>query len=422
MKKRACSLLAVFLACVMITEPVYAKTAAQIQQEKEQKKAEASQNQSKLDEINSQLNDLKGEQEDIQTEIDELDSQLVEIMASVSLKEEEIAAVEEQIVQAQKDYEEAKQQEEDQYEAMKERIRFIYEKGDTTYLELFLESSSFKDMLNKAEYVEKLYEYDRKMLNKYVETKEQVAEKQNQLEDSKSELEAEEHELQEEKSELQSLLDDKKEASADYDSQIARISQEAAVYKEQIQKQNEEIRKLEAEEAAKIKEEEEARKKAEEAKKKTESSGAAASSQTASGSSSSSSSSSGSSSGGAKTVPPKIGTGTGSDIAQYACLFVGNPYVPGGTSLTNGADCSGFTQSVYRQYGYSIPRTSAAQRSAGREVSYEEAQPGDLICYAGHVAIYLGGGRIVHASSVRTGIKYGYATYKPILSVRRIVN
>ena len=109
------------------------------------------------------------------------------------------------------------------------------------------------------------------------------------------------------------------------------------------------------------------------------------------------------------------------EIANYACQFVGNPYVPGGTSLTEGADCSGFTQSVYKAFGCSIPRTSSEQRSAGREVSYAEAQPGDLICYAGHVAIYLGNGRIVHASSVKTGIKYGNATYKTILSVRRIV-
>ena len=109
------------------------------------------------------------------------------------------------------------------------------------------------------------------------------------------------------------------------------------------------------------------------------------------------------------------------NIAQFAVQFVGNPYVYGGTSLTNGADCSGFIWAVYRQYGYGLPRNSAAMRSAGREVSYEAAQAGDIVCYAGHVALYLGGGRIVHASTARTGIKYGYANYKPILTIRRIV-
>ena len=94
----------------------------------------------------------------------------------------------------------------------------------------------------------------------------------------------------------------------------------------------------------------------------------------------------------------------------------------GGTSLTNGTDCSGFTMSVYKAFGYSIPRTSTAQRSAGRGVTYAEAQPGDIICYAGHVGIYIGGGKIVHASTASTGIIYTNATYREILAVRRIVN
>lgn len=106
-------------------------------------------------------------------------------------------------------------------------------------------------------------------------------------------------------------------------------------------------------------------------------------------------------------------------IVAYAKQFLGNPYVYGGTSLTNGADCSGFTQSVFKHFGISIPRTSDAQGRAGREVSYSEAQAGDIIYYGGHVAIYLGGGRIVHASTAKTGIKTGTATYRTILSVRR---
>ena len=110
----------------------------------------------------------------------------------------------------------------------------------------------------------------------------------------------------------------------------------------------------------------------------------------------------------------------GQQIANFACQFVGNPYVWGGTSLTGGADCSGFTQSVYAQFGYSLPRTSYEQQNWGTEVSYADAQPADLICYGGHVAIYMGNAHIVHASNSRDGIKISNnAAYRTILSVRR---
>ena len=109
-------------------------------------------------------------------------------------------------------------------------------------------------------------------------------------------------------------------------------------------------------------------------------------------------------------------------MASFATQFVGNPYVPGGTSLTDGADCSGFVWAVYHSFGISVPRTSWALQSAGTEVSYDDAQPGDVICYAGHVAIYIGNGCIVHASTQRTGIKIGNAAYKPMITVRRILN
>ena len=169
-----------------------------------------------------------------------------------------------------------------------------------------------------------------------------------------------------------------------------------------IKQQNSQIKKLEEEEAKKA--------------------AALAAQQAQNNTSGSTSSSSSGNVDSASIISGAQGSASGKEIANYACKFVGNPYVSGGTSLTNGADCSGFTYAVYQAFGYSIPRTSTAQRSAGRGVTYAEAQPGDIICYAGHVAIYLGGGRIVHASTPATGIKYGTATYREILAVRRIVN
>ena len=115
------------------------------------------------------------------------------------------------------------------------------------------------------------------------------------------------------------------------------------------------------------------------------------------------------------------GSEIGKAVADYALQFVGNPYVYGGTSLTNGTDCSGFVMSVYANFGVSLPHSSSAQRSKGYNVGgIANAQPGDIVCYSGHVGIYIGNGQIVHASSAKTGIKVSNATYKNILAVRRI--
>ena len=115
------------------------------------------------------------------------------------------------------------------------------------------------------------------------------------------------------------------------------------------------------------------------------------------------------------------GSGMGAEVANYALQFVGNPYRRGGTSLTNGADCSGFVMSVYQHFGVSLPHSSSADRKVGYAVGgLAEAQPGDLLCYSGHVALYIGNGQIVHASTTKTGIKISDASYRKILAIRRI--
>ncbi len=114
---------------------------------------------------------------------------------------------------------------------------------------------------------------------------------------------------------------------------------------------------------------------------------------------------------------------TGQEVVDYALKFLGNPYVYGGTSLTNGTDCSGFTMSVYKHFGYTIPRSSYGQRTAGKKVaSLSAAKPGDLICYSGHVALYMGNNKIVHASTYKTGIIIGNnASYRTIVAIRRVI-
>ena len=389
MNKRFCLFVISFILFLSYPLSVYATTISEL---KEQKK----QNEQKLSEVNETLSTLNEESKGITEEIEVLDDQLVEVIASVSLLEDEITQVEEKIATTQVELDEAIEKEETQYAAMKKRIQFMYEKGETSYVTLLLGASTISDVVNRAEYIEQLYEYDETLLIEYIDAKQAVEDKKQELELYQSELEMDKLALEEEKVVLDELLAEKKEQQEDYETKIAKAKQEAAAYKAKIKQQNSQIRKLEEEEAKK----KAAALAAQQNKNNNKNNNINASS----------------------IISSANGSATGKEIANYACKFVGNPYVYGGTSLTNGTDCSGFTMSVYQAFGYSLPRTSTAQRSVGRGVTYAEAQPGDIMCYAGHVAIYIGGGKIVHASTPATGIKYSSATYKEILAVRRIVN
>lgn len=123
-----------------------------------------------------------------------------------------------------------------------------------------------------------------------------------------------------------------------------------------------------------------------------------------------------------KSASVSSSSDAGTCIVNYAKKFIGNPYRRGGTSLTKGTDCSGFTKAIYAQFGFSLPRTSYEQRHAGRKVSWGCKKPGDLICYNGHVAIYMGNHQIIHASNPRSGIKTTkYITFSKVVAVRRIL-
>lgn len=391
---------------------------------KDDLKQQNQEDQDKLDDIDDQVNELAEEQEGIDAEIEMLSNEIAELMASISLLEEEIEAKKAQIEQAKIDLAAAQEVERAQYEAMKVRVKAMYESGETSMLDIIFSSSSMQDMLNKADYIEKMHEYDKKVFTNYKIARQNVEDLKENLEIEESELEAAQEGLEEEMASVEEARAELEAISEDYAVQISKARQQAEVYKSQIKQRNAQIKQIEAEEERKRKEEEERKRKEEEERKRKEEE-AKKNSQNSSNTGSDSSTTAEKPAATAKVDTSSImaanGSAKGKEIASFACGFVGNPYVAGGTSLTNGADCSGFTQSVFKQYGYSLPRNSTSQRSVGREVSYAEAEPGDIICYPGHVAIYIGNGKIVHASSAKTGIKISNALYRDILCVRRVV-
>ena len=461
MKKRIlCLTLGLMLT---ISQAVPAGAASRKDQLKQDKAAA----QSQLAAQESKINNLEDQKQTLSAEIDQLDSDLVNIMVEIEILDGELSDKEAQIEQTKADLAVAEENKQKQYEAMKKRIQYLYEKGgDDAWAQMLFQASDFTSLLNHAEYVQQMYDSDRNSLEEFKETVQQVKDLGDQLDSEKAELEEMNQEYQNRQVSMQTQLEEKKATSSDYDAQIAQAQNQAAQYTELIRQQNAEIQKIEeeekkaaeeaarkaaeeaakkaaAEEAAKKAQEEankkaadEATKKAAEASKKSSStsgsntaassgsstssknntSGSSSSAATSKDNGSSSSGSSGSSGSSVSYNP------TGQSVVNYACQFVGNPYVWGGTSLTNGADCSGFIMSIYAKFGVSLPHSSGAMAGCGRGVSYSEAMPGDIICYAGHVAIYMGGGQIVHASNAKDGIKIsGNAAYRPIVAVRRVL-
>lgn len=420
-----CALLTISLSICMTVSAFGARTVTDVQKEQ----AESQKN---LDQAENEAVSIEENREETEAEMAESQEKLAQIITSVSIIEDEIKDKTKAVEEAKEQYDIAKKKEEEQYASMKRRIKYMYEHGGSIspYAELFSGGSDFADMLNRSAYVEEIYEYDRSLLEEYQKTKEQVKESEERLQNELDELKEIKDTYEEESDELQKTINDQKAKVENFNEQLASARAKASQYKNQIAAQNKEIKRIvEAEEAAaaarKKKAEEEAakKKKAEEAaRKKAEEESQSSKKEDNKESEeeyapeeegeyeeeSSSSSSSG-------------GSGTGSQVASYAQQFLGNPYVSGGTSLTDGCDCSGFTQSVFSHFGYSIPRTSWEQQSAGRGVSYSEAQPGDLFCYSGHVGIYIGNNTICHASTPETGIKLTPATYRDIVTIRRIV-
>ena len=442
MKKRLLCLALVFAMTATQAMPVAASSR------KQELQTQKSQPQSKLSEAESQVNTLENKKNELMGQINSTQQELVTIMTQIDMLKEEITDKEEDIKETQEDLKEAEADRDEQYESMKKRIQYLYENGGTdSWAQILLESDSITDMLSKIENNGKMYDYDREALEKMKAVVQEVQDLENQLITEKAELEDSKKEQEDKQDTLETKMADLKASASDYESQIATVKAQAEEYKNLIAQQNAELQQIQKEEEAAAKAAEEARKQA----------AAQAAAQAAQSSSSSNSGSTGATSSGTTTAATgntgstvsnagggsqstvaeeepaedtsssvSYNSATGAAVVAYAMQFVGNPYVYGGNSLTNGIDCSGFTQQVFAHFGYSLPRTSDAQASAGVAVSWENHQAGDIIVYSGHVAILTGDGGIVHASNSapypQGGIKVtSNALYRPYIAIRRIV-
>ena len=465
MRKKILTVTLAIMMCVTPAASVYADRESDLREDQ-------AWNAQQMNNMYARMDELYSQKQQLAAEINSLDTDLVNVMVSIQTLNNDIETKKADIKKIKSDLKKAKKQKEKQYEAMKKRIQYLYENGGTgaAWFQMMMNADDLSDMLNKAEYTQQMYEYDRENLEKYSNTVREVKKLKEQYQQEKADLEGMKQEQEAEQANLQAAIDSKRASSADCDNEIAYAQQMANDYAAIIAQQQAEIEQIVAE---KIAAEEAARAEAERIAAEQAAAEAAENEQgyTENGESenysenygedysenggspdynedySSETGETGDSgytgetgdygsneesdnseySGSETTTDTSSNTATssgsgGSSVVDYAKQFVGNPYVWGGTSLTSGADCSGFVQSVYSNFGVSLPRTSYEQQNAGREVSYSEAQPGDLICYGGHVAIYMGNGKIVHASNSRDGIKVSdNAAYRTILSVRRLV-
>ena len=420
-QRKAILILAVLVLAVQAPLPGRASPVTRAEQERRRVEEEKSRAESEAQQLEEKLGQSRQKEQ-------ALEEELVRLLALKDILESDMEELKTQIQVADRDYRQAEEKRQRQYDILKKRIQFLYEEGDITYLDILLKAKNIGDVVSQTEYFRQLYEYDQEIIQRYEKLKQEAAGKKELLEEKQSQLEVMEEENESQQKELEGFIAARQKESSGFALELEAAQARAAQAAGEVIRKTEEIRILRARQ-----EEERIRQEKERIRQEQESAGqesgaagrepgGAGREPGGAGQESGSAGTAQDSAGTAGGRPVKSigGTEFGRNVADYALQFVGNPYVYGGTSLTGGTDCSGYTQSVYRHFGVSIPRTSGEQAGFGREIPYEEMEPGDLVCYSGHVAMYIGGGRIVHASSRKEGIKVSNdPAYRTIVSIRR---
>jgi cell wall-associated NlpC family hydrolase len=382
------------------------------------------------------INDLKEDKAEKQSEVNSLQKELTDIMTKLGDLEEDLIKKGEEITQAEADLTVAEEKEKEQYEAMKLRIKYMYEEGSSMAIESLVSAEDFTDLVNKAEYVQNVHKYDRQQLQEYAETKQEIADLKTTLEEDQKTMEGLQDEYEAKETQLSSTIESKREEVADLDAQIQAAAEAAARAAAEEQRRREEEERRRQEEAAQSNNNTSGNQN----QNNEDNNGGNASNDSASAGSTGSTGSSstagntgstgnsGSTGNTAGSTGTSTGSGSGSSldyagagdssvaqtIVNAAYGQLGVPYVWGGTTPGSGLDCSGLTQYCHRVAGISIGRTSQVQGGGGKAVS--NPQPGDLVCYGSHIGIYIGGGQMIHAPHTGDVVKvanvYGSPWYR----------
>ena len=333
-----------------------------------------------------------------ESEADALQQELVGLLDKTGKLEEDLIAKGEEIQQAEVDLTDAKELEEQQYEAMKLRIKYMYEGGMTTAFETLVSAQSFTDFINRVAYVTDVHEYDRSKLQEYETTRQNIEDLKVQLEEDQASMEKLQTEYEAEEEALTAMLEEKREEIEDFDAQIQAAAEAAA--REALEREALSQAQAGVGQGGNA------------ADDKNGNSGSNTGSNGGGGQSTGNQNAGGSGSGGSSA--PAGNTSAVQPIVNAAYGQLGVPYVYGGNGNNGGWDCSGLVQHCHRAAGISLPRSSQAQGGCGIAVS--SPQPGDIVCYGSHVGIYIGGGQMIHAPKpgdrVKVAAVYGSPWYR----------